>query len=115
MPELPENLLKSGRFNRKVDVLMGTMLSEGYILTALTMPGLVSKDMTVEKLRAFIMSDITHRYSDLPAAIREDMANEAMKVYFKNTTPDGLAEASTTFFGDSLLVAVLFVCKQPDR
>ena len=105
IPTLPlGKLLKDGRFNREVDVIMGSELNEGFFLSTLIMPDKIGESITLQSLEGFIAADLKRRFPDVPDFLMGAMTREALGTYLKRTTHDGLAEAHTMYFGDSSLL-----------
>jgi hypothetical protein len=104
IPDDPMTLLRAGKFNKDVDVMLGTMATEGYIITSHFAPDLLDKDVvTMEHVEGFFASVIKTKYPDPPEYIIHAMVKKAVETYVHDTRAEGLIKALTDFHGDALI------------
>ncbi|ELU04663.1 hypothetical protein CAPTEDRAFT_111930, partial [Capitella teleta] len=104
LPDDPEKLLRTGQYNKDIDVIMGTMSTEGYWLSATRIPPLVAEDTSLERVQGYFLHEITRRYPRLPLYVRQAAVAAAVVAYVRDTRTNGLIKAATEFFGDSFLL-----------
>lgn len=104
LPDDPEKLLRTGQYNKDIDVIMGTMSTEGYWLSATRIPPLVAEDTSLERVQGYFLHEVTRRYPRLPLYVRQAAVAAAVVAYVRDTRTNGLIKAATEFFGDSFLL-----------
>ena len=71
IPDDPKTLLETGQYNKDIDVMLGTMQTEGYLLSSLFFAGRFDETkVTSDHVESFIMEDIKRRHPALPEYIR---------------------------------------------
>ena len=110
IPGDPELLLKSRLYNKDIDVMLGTMTNEGYLVGSMIIPHSTGAEMSVGKVEDHILQDITGLYPEYPTYIREALAKKAVESYVMDTSADALTKSVTEYIGDSMLLWPTYLC-----
>lgn len=97
-------LVKTGQYNKDIDVMLGTVQNEGYFIVSGREPHLVSPDISLKEVEELFLREITKRYPNLPLYVRQAQVQEAVMAYIRDPRSNGLIEAATQFMGDSLIL-----------
>jgi hypothetical protein len=104
IPDDPMTLLQTGQFNKDVEVMLGTIATEGYLITDHAAPTLLDKEaVTMAHVEGFFANIIKTKYSNLPEYVLQAMVKKAVETYVHDPRAEGLINALTDFHGDALL------------
>jgi hypothetical protein len=103
-PADPETLLRKGQFNKDIDVMLGTMAMEGYLITVDHDPALLDPNIiTMERVEEIFTRSIKTKYPTHPEYVIQAMVRKAVETYVQDTRKEGLIQAVAQFNGDARL------------
>ena len=102
IPADPFNLYSDGKFHQNVDIMMGVIETEGYLLASALSPQFYSKDLSFDTFKAVVQGTLAMAYPQVPDKI--DQMTEAIgKAYDHGKSAEQVRMAFTDFSGDIII------------